>query len=295
MVPRFIKLKTNKEDKYENEIKSIVSEGTDTGKLDESEAKMIEKVFEFDDKIAHDIMTHREEIDAIEDTTLLKDCIDIILDGSNSRYPVYHENIDDIVGIVHMKDVIRTGRDKSLLDTPLGEIEGVIKKASYIPETRKIDELFESMQAKKIHMVIVVDEYGQTSGIVTMEDILEELVGDIQDEYDDEEVDIRKAKEDVYIIRGLALLSDIEEKLGIDFGETNVETLNGFLTSVLGHVPKSGEIFETDYGGYNFHVISISNHVIQSCRVMKLDGEKRKKQSGNRNPAKAASNNKEDN
>lgn len=274
MAPRFLKFKDNNEDKYEDEIKSIVSEGTDTGGLEESEAKMIEKVFEFDDKNAHDIMTHREEIDAIEDTTTLSDCIDIILDGSNSRYPVYHENIDDISGIVLMKDAIRAGRDKSLLETPIGEIDGLVKKAHFIPETRKIDELFESMQAKKIHMVIVVDEYGQTSGVVTMEDILEELVGDIQDEYDEEEVDIRKTKEDVYIIRGLALLSDIEEKLGIEFGDTDVETLNGFLTSVLGHVPKSGEIFETDYGGYNFHVISISNHVIQSCRVMKLKDNK---------------------
>ena len=138
---------------------------------------------------------------------------------------------------------------------------------SFVPETRKIDELFAVMQAKKTHLVIVADEYGQTSGLVTLEDILEELVGDILDEYDDEEVDIRKVSEDVYIVRGLTPLTDIEERIGIHFEEDQVETLNGFLTSVLGHVPRSGEIFETDYGGYNFHVISISNHVIQSVRV----------------------------
>ncbi|MCR5237407.1 MAG: hemolysin family protein [Lachnospiraceae bacterium] len=269
-LPKFLRPKEEDGDKYENEIKSIVSEGTDTGELEETEAKMIERVFELDDKEAHDIMTHREEMNTIEDTVLLSECIDIILDGSNSRYPVYHETIDDILGIVLLKDVIKTGRDKSLLDKPIGEIEGLIKSADFVPETRKIDELFAMMQAKKTHIVIVVDEYGQTSGLVTLEDILEELVGDILDEYDDDEADIRKIGGEAYIVKGLTPLSDIEEKIGIEFDKDEVETLNGFLTSVLGHVPKSGEIFETDYGGYNFHVVSISNHVIQLVRIKRI-------------------------
>ena len=269
-LPRFLRPKEEDGDKYENEIKSIVSEGTDTGELEETEAKMIERVFELDDKEAHDIMTHREEMNTIEDTVLLSDCIDMILDGSNSRYPVYHETIDDILGIVHMKDVIRAGRDKALLDSPIGEIDGLIKPADFVPETRKIDELFAMMQAKKTHLVIVVDEYGQTSGLVTLEDILEELVGDILDEYDEDEADIRKIGGDAYIVKGLTPLDDIAEKIGIEFEKDEVETLNGFLTSVLGHVPKSGEIFETDYGGYNFHVVSISNHVIQLVRIKRI-------------------------
>lgn len=273
-LPKFLRPKEEGEDKYENEIKSIVSEGTDTGELEETEARMIERVFELDDKDAHDIMTHREEMNAVEDSTLLSECIDIILDGSNSRYPVYHETIDDILGIVHLKDVIRTGRDKALLEKPIGEIEGLVKPADFVPETRKIDELFAMMQAKKTHLVIVVDEYGQTSGLVTMEDILEELVGDILDEYDDDEADIRKIGGDAYIVKGLTPLSDIEEKIGIKFEDDEVETLNGFLTSVLGHVPKSGEIFETDYGGYNFHVVSISNHVIQMVRIRRKEETK---------------------
>ena len=272
-LPKFLRPKEEDEDRYENEIKSIVSEGADTGELEEKEAKLIERVFEFDDKEAHDIMTHREEMNSIEDSTLLSECIDIILDGSNSRYPVYHENIDDILGIVLMKDVIRAGRDKALLDKPVGEIEGLIKPADFVPETRKINELFAMMQAKKTHLVIVVDEYGQTSGLVTLEDILEELVGDILDEYDDDESDIRKTGGETYIIKGLTPLSDIEEKIGVHFEGDGVETLNGFLTSVLGHVPKSGEIFETDYGGYNFHVVSISNHVIQSVRVRRINSD----------------------
>ncbi len=270
-LPKFLRPKEEGEDKYENEIKSIVSEGADTGELEETEAKMIERVFELDDKEAHDIMTHREEMNAIEDVTTLSDCIDFILDGTNSRYPVYHENIDDILGIVHMKDVMKAGRDKSLLVKGIREIEGLIKSADFVPETRKVDELFAMMQSKKTHMVIVVDEYGQTSGLVTLEDILEELVGDILDEYDDDEADIRKIGGGAYIVKGLTPLSEIEEKIGISFGDSEVETLNGFLTSVLGHVPRSGEIFETDYGGYNFHVVSISNHVIQAVRIRKKE------------------------
>ncbi|MCR5775056.1 MAG: hemolysin family protein [Lachnospiraceae bacterium] len=276
---RIFRSKESDEDKYENEIKSIASEGADTGEIEESEAKMIERVFELDDKDAHDIMTHREEMNAIEDSIPLSECIDVILDGPNSRYPVYHETIDDILGIIHMKDAIKIGRDRTLLEKPIGEIEGLVKPASYVPETRKIDELFGVMQAKKTHMVIVVDEYGQTSGLVTMEDILEELVGDILDEYDDDEADIRKTGGDAYIIKGLTPLSDIEEKIGISFEDHGVETLNGFLTSELGHVPRSGEIFETDYGGYNFHVVSIRNHVIQSVRVRKT----RDKEQDNKN------------
>lgn len=270
-LPKFLRSKEEAGEKYENEIRSIVSEGADSGVLEESEAKMIQKVFELDDKEAHDIMTHREEMSAIEDVTSLSDCLDIIIDGANSRYPVYHDSIDDILGIVHLKDVVRASRDRSLLDKPIGEIEDLITPASFVPETRKIDELFASMQAKKTHLVIVVDEYGQTSGLVTMEDILEELVGDILDEYDEDEADIRKIGGDAYIIKGLTPLTDIEEKIGIKFEDTEVETLNGFLTSVLGHVPKSGEIFETDYGGFNFHVVSISNHVIQNVRVRRKE------------------------
>ncbi len=272
-LPKFLRPKEEGDDKYENEIKTMVSEGTDTGEFEEKEASLIKRVFDLDDKEAHDIMTHREEMKTIEDGMLLSDCIDFILDGSNSRYPVYHETIDDIIGVVIMKDAVRTGRDRSLLDKPIREIEGLIKPAEFIPETRKLYELFAFMQSKKRHLVIVVDEYGQTSGLVTLEDILEELVGDILDEYDEEEADIRKSG-DAYIVKGLTPLSDIEEKIGIHFEGYKVETLNGFLTSVLGHVPRSGEIFETDYGGYNFHVVSISNHVIQMVRIKKIkEGE----------------------
>ncbi|MBO6112985.1 MAG: HlyC/CorC family transporter [Lachnospiraceae bacterium] len=270
-------LKSRGEDEFEDEIKSIVSEGTDSGNIEEPEARMINNIFELDDKEARDIMTHRENVTGFEGGMILDDVIKQMINSVNTRFPVYEENIDNIIGIIFFKDAVKAGINEELKARPIAEIENLVKDAVFIPETRKIDTLFRAMQARKIHMVIVVDEYGQTSGIVTMEDILEEIVGNILDEYDVDESNIRKLGGDTYIINGLTDLSELEETLDITFPDEGVETLNGFLTATLGHVPKSGEIFETDYGGYKFHVVQIRNHVIQKVRVQKNKDEEESK------------------
>ena len=270
-------LKSKGEDEFEDEIKSIVSEGTDSGNIEEPEARMINNIFELDDKEARDIMTHRENVTGFEGGMILDDVIKQMINSVNTRFPVYEENIDNIIGIIFFKDAVKAGINEELKARPIAEIENLVKDAVFIPETRKIDTLFRAMQARKIHMVIVVDEYGQTSGIVTMEDILEEIVGNILDEYDVDESNIRKLGGDTYIINGLTDLSEREETLDITFPDEGVETLNGFLTATLGHVPKSGEIFETDYGGYKFHVVQIRNHVIQKVRVQKNKDEEESK------------------
>ncbi len=273
MVLKFLHSR-GKEDGLEDEIKSMVDEGTDAGSIEASEAQMIRNIFELDDKEVRDIMTHREHITGFEAKELLDDVIRAMIDGKNSRYPVYEESIDNIIGIIHFKDAVKAGTNEQFRSRPIGEIEGLVKEAVFIPETRKIDSLFKAMQARKIHLVIVIDEYGQTSGIVTMEDILEEIVGNILDEYDADEVNIRKVSPDTYIMNGLTPLEEAEEKLQIEFPDEGVKTLNGFLTTILGHVPKSGEIFETEYEGYSFHVVSIKNHVIQTVRVRKAQPQK---------------------
>ena len=270
-------LKSKGEDEFEDEIKSIVSEGTDSGNIEEPEARMINNIFELDDKEARDIMTHRENVTGFEGGMILDDVIKQMINNVNTRFPVYEENIDNIIGIIFFKYAVKAGINEELKARPIAEIENLVKDAVFIPETRKIDTLFRAMQARKIHMVIVVDEYGQTSGIVTMEDILEEIVGNILDEYDVDESNIRKLGGDTYIINGLTDLSELEETLDITFPDEGVETLNGFLTATLGHVPKSGEIFETDYGGYKFHVVQIRNHVIQKVRVQKNKDEEESK------------------
>ncbi|MCR5626952.1 MAG: hemolysin family protein [Lachnospiraceae bacterium] len=260
-----------KDNLKEDEIISMVNQGHEEGVLEESEAKMITNIFEFGDKEAQDIMTHRENIIGMESTVTLEEAADIMLDGNNSRYPVYVNNIDDIIGILHFKDVMRAYSHKELRALPIKEIDGLIMEARFIPETRKIDSLFRTMQQNKIHMVIVVDEYGQTSGLVAMEDILEEIVGNILDEHDEDENNIRRQGDDTFIISGLCPLDDVSKALGIEFKDEGFETLNGFLTARLGHVPKPGEDFETDYGGYRFKIALVKGRVIRNARCTKLN------------------------
>ena len=220
-------------------------------------------------------MTHRKNVVAFDDQVLLQEMIDTMLEEGNSRYPVYKENIDNIVGIVHYKDVLKFNTRNSWAKfKPLNELPGLIRKAAFIPETRGIGDLFRSMQAKKLHMAIVVDEYGQTAGIVSMEDILEEIVGEIMDEYDDEEEAIRTQKDNSVIIDGLAPLEDVEEKLDISFGELEFETLNGYLTSLLGHIPTRRDLDSSlTAKGYKFTILSLGNKTVGKVRAEKIQQE----------------------
>ena len=169
----------------EEEIISIVDEAHEQGVIEENEAEMIQNIMEFNDTEAKDIMTHRKNVIAFDEEDNLQTIVDTMLEEGNSRYPVYRETIDNIVVIIHYKDALKfLTRNSWAKFKALKDLPGLIREASYIPETRGISDLFKSMQMKKIHMAVVVDEYGQTSGIVSMEDILEEIVGDILDEYD---------------------------------------------------------------------------------------------------------------
>ena len=173
-------------DVTEEEIISMVNEGHEQGVIEASEAEMISNIFELADKEAQDIMIHRNNIVAIDGSTVLKDAVRFILDGKNSRYPVYEENIDNIVGILHLKDAMRYHGTTQMQDLPLTQVEGLLREPRFVPKTKNINELFHEMQAEKLQMVIVVDEYGQTDGLIAMEDILEEIVGNIMDEYEDD-------------------------------------------------------------------------------------------------------------
>ena len=160
----------------EQEIISIVNEGHETGVLQDSEVEMIQNIFEFTDKEAKDIMTHRKHICALDGTKTLAQVLDLVLAEPYSRFPVYLDGIDNIIGILHIKEVMAFSRSQEYMDWQIKDIEGLFSPGEFIPETRKISDLFQKMQLKKAHMVIVVDEYGQTSGLVAMEDILEEIV-----------------------------------------------------------------------------------------------------------------------
>lgn len=260
-------------DVTEEEIISMVNEGHEQGVLEASEAEMITNIFEFGEKEASDIMTHRNNIVAIDSEMLFKDALDLMLEKGNSRYPVYEENLDHIIGVLYLKDAMRMHTSNEKVNLPIGKISNLMREAVCVPETKNIDDLFRSMQSEKNQMVIIMDEYGQTAGLVTMEDILEEIVGNIMDEYDSEENHIEEKGENEYLIEGMTKLEDLEERFGIDFGEREYETLNGFLISKLDRIPDEDEKTEIKEYGYSFKIMSVEKNVIQSVLVTKLQEE----------------------
>lgn len=258
-------------DVTEEEIISMVNEGHELGVLEAGEVEMITNIFEFGDKEAHDIMTHRNHIMAIDSMMPFKDALHFMLEESNSRYPVYEENLDHIIGVLYLKDAMRIHTSDESLNQPVGTVEGLLREAVYVPETKNIDDLFRSMQSEKNQMVIVMDEYGQTAGLVTMEDILEEIVGNIMDEYDPEEVYIEEKGENEYVIEGMTRLEDLEERFDICFGETEFDTLNGYIISKLDRIPDENETTELEIDGYHFKIVKVEKNVIQSVLVTKIE------------------------
>ena len=258
------------DDVTEDEIIGLVDEAHEQGVIQESEAEMIQNIMEFSDKDAKDIMTHRKNIEAFDEEETLGEVVDRMLEGNNSRYPVYSENIDNIQGIIHFKDAMYQLTRNSCGDRMLKEIPGLIRTVGFIPETRSIDNIFKAMQSKKAHMAVVVDEYGQTAGIVTMEDILEEIVGDILDEYDENDDYIQPQYDDSILMDGLTPLDQVGAVLNADFSDIEeFETLNGYLTSLLGHIPTRKDR-EVEARGFLFQILSVEHNTIQKVRVEKL-------------------------
>lgn len=261
----------------EEEILSIVTEGQEQGLLDEEEAEMITNVMDFDAKAARDVMTRKKKIIGIREETGIEEALEFCLKENYSRFPVYGENLDNITGILHLKDLTAyymeyRNEPEVLNNTPLLE---VAREPYFVPETQSIDVLLRDMQDKKIHMAVVIDEYGQTAGIVAMEDLLEEIVGDIQDEYDDEEQEIIAEEEGAWLVRGFTALADLEDLLALDFEEEEADTVNGYMISRLGHLPSEEE---TEYPpvieqGYRFEIERVKGKMVDLVRVTKVGEE----------------------
>lgn len=263
--------KINPDDKNEGEIEeeiiSIVNEGHEQGVIDAGKAEMISNIIELDDKKAQDIMTHKKRIVAINAEISLKEALRLMLSENYSRYPLYVDNLDNIVGILHLKDVISAYISGDENNKTLQEIA---REPYFVPETQSVNLLFREMQAKKIHMAIVVDEYGQTAGLVAMEDFLEEIVGNIQDEYDMEEKMIISVEDDSCVVKGSISLEDLKEELDIVIENEDFDTLNGFLISILDRIPADGEKATLQYGGYQFDILETMNKMIGQVRITKL-------------------------
>lgn len=282
-----VDISASEENVTEEEIMSMVNEGHEQGVLEAREAQMITNIFKLDDKKAGDIMTHRTNLVMIDGAMPLEEAISFILsEGKNSRYPVYGEDMDDIIGILHMKDALIYAEKEGRSAMPVSQIPGLLREAHFIPESRNIDLLFKEMQSQKTHMAVVVDEYGQIAGIVTMEDILEEIVGNILDEYDAEEEYIVPS-EDGFILDGLTPLEEIGDALDIEFTKEdgdNFDTLNGFLISKMDRIPQDDEDFEMEFEGYRFKVLSVENKTIRTVKAVRA--EKSEETSGNEDEKK---------
>lgn len=270
----FLKKKTKEDNKTETEaeIKSIVTEGHEKGFIKKNELAIINNIFEFAEKEANDIMIHRTNIVAIDAQSTIEEAFMTTMENGFSRYPVYLEDINGIIGILHIRDLVKVyskeeNRQKTLLDLK----ENVIIDAYAIPETRSISRLLQEMQQNKIHMAIVVDEYGQSAGIVTMEDILEEIFGNIWDEHDKPEIGIVRNQDTSYTVQGTASLEELADCLSIEFDTQDYVTLNGFMTYRLGHIPNEKESFVTSYGGYLFEILEVKDKVVTKVHITKIN------------------------
>lgn len=268
-----IDLDKKDEEVTKENIIHLIYAGQEDGTLEQEDVEMIHNIFQLTNTRASEIMTNRKNLVCINGQDTLQEVVDFILNkGTNTRYPVYREDLDDIIGIIHMKDVLFYSNQEVYDNTPLVELEGLLRDVHFIPETRNLDNLFKEMQSKKIHMAVVVDEYGQTLGIVTMEDILEEIVGNIMDEYDVDERMICTLRDGSFIMNGMAPLEEVAKTLNIVFDDedyNNFDTLNGYLISKRDRIPKDGEKFEICIQGYDFNVLNVQQKIIQAVKVSK--------------------------
>jgi len=257
----------------EEELISTVEEAAESGVLEADEVEMIQNIFEFDDKEVKDIMTHRTNMCAVDADWTLEEAMKFMLNEIYSRFPVYEESVENIIGIVHLKDALKVYMSGNAGRMKQRKVRSITRKPIFVPDTQGIDVLLESMQKKKFHMAFAIDEYGQTAGLVTLEDILEEIVGDIQDEYDHEEEDMISEAENVYLVKGITTLADLSEDLDIDLTNEDFETLNGLVVSELGHIPAEGEQFTMTYKGCQIDIVEVKNKMITLARVTVLPEE----------------------
>lgn len=260
--------KESEETVTEEEIRMMVDVGQEKGTINDDEKEMINNVFELNDKEVSEIMIHRTEMFALEDTMSVSDVSKKLIEGEYrySRIPVYNEDIDNIEGILYIKELLRANSNV--------KIKKLLKDTLFIPESKRINEVFKEMQKNKIHMAIVVDEYGGTAGVVTMEDILEEIVGDIYDEYDPVEEKYEKIDENTYIVDGQMSILDFEKLIGVKNIDTEYDTVSGYLMELMDRVPTEEEnhVIETDK--LVFKIEEFDDRRISKVKVCKINAPK---------------------
>lgn len=248
----------------EEELRLLIAEGRKSGAIDQTEHQLIEKIFEFNDKQAQEIMVPRNHMVAIDIDDSREKIFQLVTEEGFSRVPVYKDTIDNIVGIIYTKDLISASEHRELI-----ALQDIIRPAYFVSSTKQIGNLLKEMQRNKVHIAIVVDEYGGVEGLITIEDIIEEIVGEIQDEYDVEAQEVVAEKSGVYLVNPIISVDDFNRKFNANIPEdTDYQTLNGFLQKVTGHIP---EVYERiDYKGMSFVITKKTGNRILQVRVQKI-------------------------
>ncbi|MBD8499623.1 HlyC/CorC family transporter [Paenibacillus sp. CAU 1523] len=262
----------NKEQVTEEEIRMMVDVGNENGTIQEDEKMMINNIFELDNKTVTDIMTHRSSVIAISMDSSLKEVAKLINIEKYTRYPIYEGDIDNIVGILHVKDIIK------YLETDVDDsfnLKDLIRVPYFIPASKRIDDLFKELQNNKVHIAVAIDEYGGTAGIVTVEDLLEEIVGNIFDEHDDEEEEkeIEQVEEGVWVVDGTIQLRVLNPIVDADFPTDDYDTLSGFVIGQLGRIPEQSEKPVVMFGGFVFEVLEVDEKRIHKLKVLRSNAE----------------------
>ena len=248
----------------EEEIRMLVDVGGERGVIEKGQKDMINNIFEFDDIDVGDIMTHRTNISAVEANDPLEDVINISIQKGYSRIPVFDDDPDNIIGVVYVKDLLKyIGNDIPETST----LRRIMRQAYYIPETKRCGELLQEMTTSHVQMAVVVDEYGGTAGLITLEDLLEAIVGNIQDEYDNEAEEISKIDDNTFTIDGITAIDEVEELFDIHIPEGDYDTLAGFVISLLGYLPQDQDIHVVEHENLRFTVVKVGERRIEKIKV----------------------------
>lgn len=243
----------------EEEIINLLNVCLEKGIIEDSAKNMIENIFNFDDTTVNEIMTHRKDIAAVEDTDSLKHAVERMIETGYSRIPVYHGDIDNVIGVLYAKDLLKY----VYCDVPAKfKLTNITREVFYVPSLKNCNQLFAEMTASKVQLAIVVDEYGGTSGLVTLEDLIEAIVGNIQDEYDDEEEEIRKINEKTFTVDGSADIEQVSELIGRQLRSEESDTVAGLMLERLDKIPQGNEKPSVEIDGVKFTVTKIENRRI---------------------------------
>ncbi|OCN06327.1 hemolysin [Erysipelotrichaceae bacterium MTC7] len=272
-VLRLLRIDPNKNDDLisEEEIRLMVATSSEEGEINVSEREMIDNIFEFNDTEVNEVMTHRVDVEGLEVHASYEEVMDYSKSSRYTRIPVYDETLDDVVGILHAKDLLRYIYENK--DAKDFDLQKIIQQPLFVPDSLAIDKLFYDLKKQHKHMAIVIDEYGGTAGIVTMEDLIEEIVGEVFDEYDEIPVEYRKIGDHTYLMEGSIELDEVEKILKIQLPIDEYDTLNGFLVSKLERLPHVGDNAYIDYSGYRFTITQVDEKVIKQARVEKMDDD----------------------